>query len=78
MISDEIYALSVFDSQESGAMPFVSTLSINTEGLMDEKLLHVIYGMSKVSMILFAIACLITADDNAQRTSVLQDSGLAV
>ncbi|KDB25499.1 hypothetical protein H109_02671 [Trichophyton interdigitale MR816] len=47
LISDEIYALSVFDSQESGAMPFVSTLSINTEGLMDEKLLHVIYGMSK-------------------------------
>ncbi|EZF23621.1 hypothetical protein H112_03701 [Trichophyton rubrum D6] len=47
LISDEIYALSVFDSRESGAIPFVSTLSINTEGLMDEKLLHVIYGMSK-------------------------------
>ncbi|EFR00199.1 1-aminocyclopropane-1-carboxylate synthase 11 [Nannizzia gypsea CBS 118893] len=47
LISDEIYALSVFDSGESGAMPFVSTLSINAKGLMDENLLHVIYGMSK-------------------------------
>ncbi|EEP75352.1 predicted protein [Uncinocarpus reesii 1704] len=46
-ISDEIYALSVFDSGEPGAIPFTSALSIDPAGLLDEKYIHVTYGMAK-------------------------------
>jgi 1-aminocyclopropane-1-carboxylate synthase len=44
-ISDEIYALSVFDSKESGAHPFTSVFSV--EQHIDPDRLHVIYGFSK-------------------------------
>lgn len=44
LISDEIYALSVF--QESGT-PFTSLLSIPPDGLIDPSLTHVLYGLSK-------------------------------
>lgn len=47
LISDEIYGLSVFESNEPGTVPFTSILSINPEGLIDPDLLHVIYGMAK-------------------------------
>ncbi|KZZ96079.1 Pyridoxal phosphate-dependent transferase, major domain protein [Moelleriella libera RCEF 2490] len=46
LISDEIYACSVFDSGESAA-PFTSVLSICNDGLIDTELLHVTYGLSK-------------------------------
>ncbi|KAF1979615.1 PLP-dependent transferase [Bimuria novae-zelandiae CBS 107.79] len=45
LISDEIYALSGFDSTENGVIPFTSVLSL--EPHIDEELLHVIYGMAK-------------------------------
>lgn len=46
-ISDEIYALSEFDSQEPDAVPFTSALSIDSTSIIDEGLLHVTYGMAK-------------------------------
>ncbi|KAL1853132.1 hypothetical protein VTK73DRAFT_9083 [Phialemonium thermophilum] len=46
-VSDEIYALSVFDSGESDTLPFTSVLSIDPTGIIDTDLVHVTYGMSK-------------------------------
>ncbi|KAJ2903132.1 ACC synthase [Zalerion maritima] len=50
LISDEIYGLSVWENTvDTPPTPveFRSTLSINTEGVMDPSRLHVIWGMSK-------------------------------
>lgn len=47
LISDEIYACSVFDSGDPSATPFTSALSIDSKNLIDPDLLHVTYGMSK-------------------------------
>ncbi|KAH6962351.1 pyridoxal phosphate-dependent transferase [Ilyonectria sp. MPI-CAGE-AT-0026] len=50
LISDEIYALSVFPNAVDASpppTPFTSCLSINTTGLIDESLLYVLWGMSK-------------------------------
>ncbi|WEW59118.1 hypothetical protein PRK78_004587 [Emydomyces testavorans] len=47
LISDEIYALSVFDSGESDAIPFTSVLGVDPAGLLDEDYIHVTYGMAK-------------------------------
>jgi aspartate/methionine/tyrosine aminotransferase len=49
LISDEVYGLSVFDTGNPDAMSFTSVLSFDTTGLIDDELLHVLYGMSKVS-----------------------------
>jgi 1-aminocyclopropane-1-carboxylate synthase len=46
-ISDEIFRSSIFDSGEPDTVPFTSILSIDTEGLIDPMLCHVIYAMSK-------------------------------
>lgn len=46
-ISDEVYALSVFDSGESNTVPFTSVLSIDPAGILDSDLIHVTYAMSK-------------------------------
>ncbi|EXA00359.1 hypothetical protein FOWG_00617 [Fusarium oxysporum f. sp. lycopersici MN25] len=46
LLSDEIYACSVFDTDEP-AVPFTSILSIDPTGLIDPELLHVTYGLSK-------------------------------
>lgn len=48
MISDEVYALSVYDTG-SDLPEFTSALSINTESLIDKDRLHILYGMSKVN-----------------------------
>jgi len=48
LISDEVYGLSVFKVDGSVRTPFVSILSIDPEGLLDEDNIHVMYGMSKV------------------------------
>lgn len=48
-ISDEVYALSVFDTGNADAAPFTSVLSLDTTDLIDNDHLHVFYGMSKVS-----------------------------
>ncbi|KAL7809653.1 pyridoxal phosphate-dependent transferase [Trichoderma aethiopicum] len=50
LISDEIYALSVFENAvdaEPAAAPFHSVLSIDLAGLIDPAYVHVIWGMSK-------------------------------
>lgn len=44
LVCDEIYALSVFDD---GPEPFHSLLSIDPAGLIDQSLVHVLWGMSK-------------------------------
>ncbi|KAF4445442.1 hypothetical protein F53441_10823 [Fusarium austroafricanum] len=49
-ISDEIYALSVWPNtvdQHPPAIPFESVLSIDTAGIIDPNLVHVLWGMSK-------------------------------
>ncbi|CAM1506360.1 Fc.00g060010.m01.CDS01 [Cosmosporella sp. VM-42] len=47
LLSDEIYACSVFDSGEPNTVPFTSILSIDSRDLIDPELLHVTYGLSK-------------------------------
>jgi hypothetical protein len=47
LISDEIYALSVYNSDETH-ISFTSVLSINPSGIIDPNLVHVLYGMSTV------------------------------
>lgn len=50
LISDEIYALSVFrqsDPTDESVIPFTSLASIPTDGLIDPALTHIIYGLSK-------------------------------
>lgn len=48
LISDEIYALSVHT--EGVGEPFTSVLSIETKNLIEPGLVHVVWGMSKVSL----------------------------
>ncbi|RMZ75481.1 hypothetical protein DV738_g5459, partial [Chaetothyriales sp. CBS 135597] len=50
LVSDEVYALSVFrtsDDPNDLAHPFTSLSSIPTEGLIDPALTHILYGISK-------------------------------
>ncbi|KAB8274072.1 pyridoxal phosphate-dependent transferase [Aspergillus minisclerotigenes] len=50
-ISDEIYALSTWENKgetwDSPPVPFVSTLAVPTDGLIDPERVHVLWGMSK-------------------------------
>ena len=66
ILFDEIYALSVFDHALTGRAreeqpdhtPFISVLSIpNIEQYCEKELVHVAYGMSKVSPLL-SLSCL--------------------
>jgi xeroderma pigmentosum group C-complementing protein len=47
LISDEIYAQSVY-GMSSAYTEFTSVLSIDMTGVINENLVHVMYGMSKV------------------------------
>ncbi|EAW15656.1 putative aminotransferase, classes I and II family [Aspergillus fischeri NRRL 181] len=50
LISDEIYAMSVWDNRVDTDVPptrFESVLSVDTAGLIDPDLVHIIWGMSK-------------------------------
>ncbi|KAL4910726.1 hypothetical protein BDW74DRAFT_141733 [Aspergillus multicolor] len=47
LISDEIYALCVFDSGNLDAVPFTSVLSLATPDIIHPNLVHVLYGFSK-------------------------------
>ncbi|KZF20923.1 PLP-dependent transferase [Xylona heveae TC161] len=48
LISDEIYALSIWENAEAPeAVGFTSVLSIDTTGIIDRNLIHVFWGMSK-------------------------------
>lgn len=50
LISDEVYALSVYDTGNPDAAPFTSVLSFDTTDLIDPNLVHCLYGLSKVSL----------------------------
>ncbi|KAK0108047.1 hypothetical protein ONS95_002871 [Cadophora gregata] len=47
MISDEVYALTVYGTGDPDLPEFTSVLSIDAEGLINVERLHVFYGMSK-------------------------------
>lgn len=49
LVSDEVYGLTVFETDNKDAVPFTSVLSLVGEGLIDKNYLHVLYGMSKVN-----------------------------
>jgi len=52
LISDEIYAFTTFQTEDiTNPTPFTSLLSIDKNGVIDPKLCHVVYGMSKVSFV---------------------------
>lgn len=49
LISDEIYALSVWENPHlADATQFKSVLSINAAEFMDPSMVHVVWGLSKV------------------------------
>lgn len=48
LISDEVYASCVFETDDPEAVPFTSILSLDLNGLIDPNLVHVLYGFSKV------------------------------
>jgi aspartate/methionine/tyrosine aminotransferase len=49
LISDEVYALSVWENPEAPNAPgFTSALAIDPDGLIDRDLIHVLWGMGKV------------------------------
>ncbi|KHJ34089.1 putative 1-aminocyclopropane-1-carboxylate synthase [Erysiphe necator] len=67
LLSDEIYALSVFSVPNSTSPLFTSALSINTENLIDPNLVHVLYGLSKdFGLAGFKLGCLITCNKSLQ------------
>ncbi|KAL1859987.1 hypothetical protein Plec18170_001936 [Paecilomyces lecythidis] len=47
LISDEVYALCVFDTGDPDAVPFNSILSLDFSNLIDPNLVHFMYGFSK-------------------------------
>ncbi|PQE09144.1 classes I and II family protein [Rutstroemia sp. NJR-2017a WRK4] len=49
LISDEIYALSVYDRNDRPSEKFTSVLSIDISDVIDPRYVHVLYGMSKAS-----------------------------
>lgn len=52
LISDEIYGLSIWDNSENKSpTPFKSVLSLDIENFMGPQMVHVVWGMSKVSNI---------------------------
>ncbi|KAI1001396.1 hypothetical protein K3495_g6802 [Podosphaera aphanis] len=68
LISDEVYALSVFSPPNCTSAPFTSVLSINTENLVDPNLVHVLYGMSKdFGAAGLKLGCLITRNKTLLR-----------
>jgi xeroderma pigmentosum group C-complementing protein len=48
LVSDEIYALSVFEVEGLKRTPFTSVLALDSRDLVRTDQIHVLYGMSKV------------------------------
>lgn len=45
LISDEVYAMSIYKTpSNASAVPFTSALAIDTTGLIDANLIHILYG----------------------------------
>ncbi|GKU07626.1 unnamed protein product [Fusarium langsethiae] len=72
LLSDEIYALSVWKNENAPDAPeFTSVLSINTNELINANLLHVMWGMSKdFGANGIRIGCLITRNEAFMRACV--------
>lgn len=51
LISDEIYALSVYNQEGDGSRRFTSLRAIDTSGIIDSSHVHILHGMSKVSIV---------------------------
>jgi 1-aminocyclopropane-1-carboxylate synthase len=68
-ISDEIYALSVFENPDfPDAAPFKSALSIDTADVIDANLVHVIYGLSKdFGVAGLKVGCLISHNEELKK-----------
>lgn len=49
-ISDEVYAMCVFDSGARNAVPFTSILALNLSEFINPNLVHVLYSFSKAWM----------------------------
>jgi len=47
LLSDEVYALSVFDNSDPAAVQFTSVLSFDSTPYISPNYLHVVYGFSK-------------------------------
>ncbi|RFU27519.1 hypothetical protein B7463_g8830, partial [Scytalidium lignicola] len=60
LTSDEVYALSVYDTDSEDSLKFTSVLSIDPTGLINIEKLQVFYGMSKDFAAGLRLGCLIT------------------
>ncbi|TVY80564.1 putative aminotransferase gliI [Lachnellula suecica] len=70
LVSDEIYALSVFEVEGATRTPFTSVLSIDTDGLIDPKRIHVMYGMSKdFGVAGIRLGCLISQNEGMTKAT---------
>ncbi|OBT68851.1 hypothetical protein VE03_02044 [Pseudogymnoascus sp. 23342-1-I1] len=68
LISDEIYALTVFETDDPSSAPFTSVLEIDTAGIIDSRFVHVEYGFSKdFGAPGLHIAVLITRNEEVQQ-----------
>ncbi|GME27853.1 1-aminocyclopropane-1-carboxylate synthase [Neofusicoccum parvum] len=76
LVSDEIYALSVWDNPEARDAPtFTSVLSIDTTGIIDPSLVHAMWGMSKdFGANGLRIGCIISQHNPTFRESLRQIS----
>lgn len=70
-ISDEIYALSVFDNPEAAeAASFTSALSIDPTDVIDPYFVHVIYGLSKdFGAAGLKVGCLVSRNKNLKNAA---------
>lgn len=57
MISDEVYALSVYGTGYDDTPEFTSVLAIDPMGVIEVDRLHVFYGMSKASCAKYIVSC---------------------
>ncbi|TVY89872.1 putative aminotransferase [Lachnellula willkommii] len=70
LVSDEIYALSVFDVEGAARTPFTSVLSIDPTGVMDPGRIHVMYGMSKdFGAAGIRLGCLVSRNDELTKAT---------
>ncbi|KFZ19091.1 hypothetical protein V502_03817 [Pseudogymnoascus sp. VKM F-4520 (FW-2644)] len=68
LISDEVYALTVFETADPSSAPFTSVLEIDTTGIIDPRFLHVEYGFSKdFGAPGLHIVALVTRNDEVQQ-----------
>ena len=79
-ISDEVFAMCVFDSGSRYAVPFTSILSFNLSEFINPNLVHVFYSFSKVWMpkLHWIATKILTSRSNQPRTQDFAAGGLRV